>query len=55
MVGRWEGLGGLFCHMKEVSIMTVKEIFNLIHLSDNVSIIDKKDILNSWSGLIVTI
>lgn len=30
--------------------MTVKEIFKLIHLNDNVSIIDKKDILNSWSG-----
>jgi hypothetical protein len=33
-VGR---VGGLFCHMKEV-----KEIFNLIYLNDNVSIIDKK-------------
>lgn len=35
-----------------------KEIFKLIHLNDNVSIIDKKDILNSWSGdsgLIITI
>jgi hypothetical protein len=51
-VGR---VGGLFCHMKEVSNMTVKEIFKLIHLNDNVSIIDKKDILNSWSGLIITI
>lgn len=30
--------------------MTVKEIFKLIQLNDNVSIIDKKDILNSWSG-----
>ena len=42
--------GCLFCHMKEVSNMTVKEIFKLIHLNDNVSIIDKKDICNSWSG-----
>lgn len=30
--------------------MTVKEIFKLIHLNDNVSIIDKKDMLNSWIG-----
>lgn len=30
--------------------MTVKEIFKLINLTDNVSIIDKKDMLNSWSG-----
>lgn len=30
--------------------MTVNEIFKLIPLSDNVSINDKKDILNSWSG-----
>ena len=30
--------------------MTVKEIFKLIQLNDNVSIIDKKDIYNSWSG-----
>lgn len=30
--------------------MTVKEIFKLIHLNDNVSIIDKKDTFNSWSG-----
>lgn len=30
--------------------MTVKEIFKLINLNDNVSIIDKIDILNSWSG-----
>ena len=30
--------------------MTVKEIFYLIHLNDNVSINDKKDFLNSWSG-----
>ena len=30
--------------------MTVKEIFKLIDLNDNVSIIDKKDPLNSWSG-----
>lgn len=50
MVGGWGRVGGLFCHMKEVSNMTVKEIFKLIHLNDNVSIIDKKDILNSWSG-----
>ena len=41
---------GLFCHMKEAINMTVKEIFKLIHLNDNVSIIDNKDILNSWSG-----
>lgn len=50
MVGRWGMVGGLFCHMKEVSNMTVKEIFKLIDLNDNVSIIDKKDILNTWSG-----
>ena len=30
--------------------MTVKEIFKLIHLNANVSIIDKKDIFNSWRG-----
>lgn len=30
--------------------MTVKEIFKLIHLNGNVSIIDKKDVLNSWTG-----
>ena len=30
--------------------MTVKEIFKLIHSNDNVSIINKKDILDSWSG-----
>ena len=30
--------------------MTVKEIFKLIHLNDNVSIIDKKDVLNNRSG-----
>lgn len=42
--------GGLFCHMKEVSNMTVKEIFKLMHLNDNVSIVDKKDMLNCWSG-----
>lgn len=30
--------------------MTVKEIFELIDLNYNVSIIDKKDIFNSWSG-----
>lgn len=30
--------------------MTVKEIFKIIQLNDNVSIIDKKDPLNSWSG-----
>ena len=30
--------------------MTVKEIFKLIDLNANVSIIEKKDILNSWSG-----
>lgn len=30
--------------------MTVKEIFKVIDLNDNVSIIDKKDLLNSWSG-----
>ena len=30
--------------------MTVKEIFKLIYLNDNVSIIDKKDIFNNWSG-----
>lgn len=39
-------VGGLFCHIKEVINMTVK----LIHLNANVSIIDKKDIFNSWSG-----
>ena len=48
LVNGWEG--GLFYHMKEVSNMTVKEIFKLIHLNENVSIIDKKDIFNSWSG-----
>ena len=31
--------------------MTVKEIFKLIYLNDNVSIIDKRDILNRWSGV----
>lgn len=41
---------GLLCHMKEVSNMTVKEIFKVIHLNDKVSIIDKKDIFNSWRG-----
>lgn len=30
--------------------MTVKEIFKVIHLNDNVSIIDRKDTFNSWSG-----
>lgn len=30
--------------------MTVKEIFKLIHLNEHVSIIDKKDTFNSWSG-----
>lgn len=30
--------------------MTVKEIFKVMHSNDNVSIIDKKDIFNSWSG-----
>lgn len=30
--------------------MTVKEVFKLIDLNENVSINDKKDILNSWSG-----
>lgn len=30
--------------------MTVKEIFKFIHLDDNVSIIDKKDNFNFWSG-----
>ena len=30
--------------------MTVKEIFKFIHSNDNVSIIDKKDNFNSWSG-----
>lgn len=30
--------------------MTVKEIFKLIDSSYNVSINDKKDIFNSWSG-----
>lgn len=43
-------VGGLFCHMKEVSNMTVKEIFKLMRLDDNVSIVDNKDMLNSWSG-----
>lgn len=43
-------VGGLFCHMKEDSNMTVKEIFKLMDLNDNVSIVDKKDMLNSWSG-----
>lgn len=43
-------VGGLFCHMKEVSNMTVKEIFKLIQLNDNVSIVDKKDTLNFWCG-----
>ena len=36
--------------MKEVINITVKEIFKLIRLNDNVSIIDKKDIFNSWRG-----
>jgi hypothetical protein len=36
--------------MKEDNNMTVKEIFKLIHLNDNVSIIDKKDIFHCWSG-----
>lgn len=31
--------------------MTVKEIFKLIQLNDNLSIIDKKDVFNSWSGV----
>lgn len=30
--------------------MTVKEIFKLIHSNDSVSIIDRKDTFNSWSG-----
>ena len=30
--------------------MTVKEIFKLIRSNDNVSIIDKKDTFNFWSG-----
>lgn len=30
--------------------MTVKEIFKLIHSNENVSINDKKDIFNCWSG-----
>lgn len=30
--------------------MTVKEIFKLIDLNGNVSINDRKDFLNSWSG-----
>lgn len=30
--------------------MTVKEIFKLIESNDNVSIIDKKDFFNSWTG-----
>lgn len=30
--------------------MTVKEIFKLIRSNENVSIIDKKDTFNSWSG-----
>lgn len=30
--------------------MTVKEIFKLVHLTNNVSINDSKDFLNSWSG-----
>lgn len=30
--------------------MTVKEIFKLIHSNENVSINDKKDILNCWTG-----
>lgn len=30
--------------------MTVKEIFKLIVLNDNVSIIDEENFLNSWSG-----
>lgn len=50
MVGRTGRVGGLFCHIKEVSNMTVKELFKLIDTNDNVSIIDKKDIFNSWSG-----
>lgn len=36
--------------MKEVSIMTVKEIFRLIMLNDNVAIIDQKNYYNNWSG-----
>lgn len=36
--------------MKEVIKMTVKEIFKLIDLNENVSIIDKKDVFNSWIG-----
>lgn len=43
-------VGGLICHMKEVSNMTVKEIFKLIYLNDDVTVIDKKDSFNSWSG-----
>lgn len=30
--------------------MTVKEIFKVIQLNEKVSIIDKKDDFNSWSG-----
>lgn len=30
--------------------MTVKEIFKLIHLNDNVSIVGKKDNFKYWSG-----
>lgn len=30
--------------------MTVKEIFKLIYPNNIVSIIDKKDFFNSWSG-----
>lgn len=46
-VGR---VGGLFCHMKEVSNMTIKELYKFIDYNDNVSIVDKVDVLNSWSG-----
>lgn len=30
--------------------MTVKDIFKLIDTNDNVTIINKKDIFNTWSG-----
>ena len=30
--------------------MTVKDIFKLIHSNDNVSINDRKDTFNCWSG-----
>ena len=36
--------------MKEDNNMTVKDIFKFIHLNEKVSIIDKKDCINSWSG-----